>query len=237
MSINTSGVKVTYEEGMEHLRTFPLDKNIVDDYSYSLLFHEEDGTYNLVNREGMPCWGALREYGCGNRPDDPWPDDLQEPEHIFPKTGNPVALAACFNRICAENISYNKEYYPTRNDWNTFIEFVFNPQISPWKRALKGFELIKNDEGMYWGVVFTDTNIDPNVMVSLLRSNVLHMNLAKNFAQFMRDHPEVDPRIAYLKMGGIDNYNLSGRIVPGKGNKGLIYSGMTIEQLTKLIPA
>jgi hypothetical protein len=213
--IDTTGVKMSKEEGLAHLRNYAT-KGEHGCYSYAFLMQEEDGTFTVVERNGMPCWGAMREYECGTRPDDPWPEDLRSNYHIFPKTGNPIAVAACFDITLAERMATEswKMYYPTIAQWETFINFVFNPEISPWRGALKDFELTRAKDGAYNGVVFKDTTIDPNIMVSLLRCNATQYALAKNFAQFMTDHPNVDPRVAYLTCDGIDTYNMAGRIVP-----------------------
>jgi hypothetical protein len=106
------------------------------------------------------------------------------------------------------------QYAPSIKAWNTFIEFAFNPELSPWRKVLNNFELVSNSDGAYWGVVFKDTKIDPTIMVNLLRCNALSTNLAKNFAQVLSDNEGLDPRIAYLASRGIDQYNMSGRIVP-----------------------
>lgn len=219
MAINTTGkTGVSYEEGIQHLRAFPLNKGYEPGYYYALLMEEEDGTYTIVHRTGMPCWGALREYEKGTRPNDPWPEDLMSEYEIFPETGKPVAMAACLARMQAgiPNLPswVSSAYSPTIDQWNTFIEFAFNKDISPWRKALNNVELIKNEDGAYWGAVFLDTNVDPTIMVNLLRCNALSTALAKNFAQTVADNPGVDMRLCYLASKGIDAYNMSGRIVP-----------------------
>ena len=118
--------------------------------------------------------------------------------------------------MCAElvTLNYQKAYYPTIKQWNEFIEFIFDKNISPWRKALNDVALLKNDDGMYWGCVFKDTNIDPNVMVGLLRTNVVNPQLAKNWANMMEQNPGIDPRVAYLKVNTADYYNMAGRIIP-----------------------
>jgi len=215
--ILTVGVSVaSLEAGLAALHEFVLANHNGESYNYALLMQEGED-YRLVHRVGMPCWGALREYEKGTRPNDEWPDDLQHPRHIFPEMGNPVAVAACFQRSACDVPgvpSWAKGYSPTIKAWNTFIEFAFNKEISPWRKALKDVELVKNADGMYWGCVFKDTHIDPNIMLGLLRCNALQSALAKNFAQKLQDHPDLDPRIAYLSCKGIDSYNMAGRIIP-----------------------
>lgn len=218
MSLETTGVKAdSYEAGLEHLRQFPLQSKFQSTYNYALLMEEEDGSYTIVERVGMPCWGALREYNTGNRAADPWPGDLRTERHLFPKHGKPVAVAAFFpvtpsgvSKVTAPGARMSPT---TLADWNAFIDFCFDPSISPWKQALKGFELIKAEGGNYQGVVFTDTNIDPNVMVGLLRTNCKNALRAHNFGQWVRDNPGIDLRIAYLKCMQMDSYYMVGRVV------------------------
>lgn len=160
--IDVEGVPCeSLEVGIQHLYEFGKRKGM-SRYNYAFLMLEEDGTYTLVERLSMPCWGAMREYGCGTRPDDYWPDDLKEPRHIFPKTGNPVAISFQFWNIYLY-IAENKE------KWNKFLtEFVFNVEISPWVKCLNDFELIINDD-LITGVLIKDTKVDPTVIVNMMK--------------------------------------------------------------------
>lgn len=210
MSITTSGVKAeNYEAGLQHLREFAL-RTFQGSFNYCLLMEEDDGSYTLVERIGMPCWGALREYHSGTSPTtDYWPGDLREDRHIFPKTGHPVAVSTILTRgkYMAEKPDAKKGIVGW-SDWNTFVEFVYDVNISPFKRALKGFELLK-DENIYRGVVITNTDINPSDMLALFRINFNQNNTARNFVQVMEDNPGIDPRVAYLKASTIDQYYLS----------------------------
>lgn len=236
-TIDTTGVKMAHNEAVSHLHDFIKGNN--GSYSYAFVMEEEDNSLTVVDRPDMPCWGAMREYETGTRPDDSWPEDLQSNYHIFPKTGSPVMVAACFSvqvQEALEDHAWNRnyrQYYPTIAQWNTFIDFVFNKEISPWRGALANAELIKNDDGAYIGVIFHDTNIDPNIMVSLLKCNAEHYTKAKNFAQYMTDHPNVDPRVAYLACEQLDHYHMSSRIVPDAWFNGTtvgISSGKTFKE-------
>lgn len=225
MSIRTTGQKTSdFNTGLDHLRSFPL-QSFDRSYNYALLMEEEDGGHTLYERVGMPCWGALREYEKGTRPDDPWPGDLRTERHLFPATGKPVAVAAFFNvRILLPDVkrvgpdylysNINPEY------WNKFVEFIFNPELSPWKAACKDVELIKNEQGYYQGCVFKDTKIDPNVMVGLLRCNVNFGSKAHNWGKILDDNPDIDPRVAWLMAFKGDAYYFSPRVILDKFFKG-----------------
>lgn len=218
MSLRTTGQKTSdFSTGLDHLRSFPF-QDFNSAYNYAMLFEEEDGSHKIVERVGMPCWGALREYERGTRPNDPWPGDLRAPRHIFPETGKPVAVAVYFHvKIMMPNVkivgpewmyaNINPDY------WNKFIEFIFHPDISPWKAACKDVELIKNELGYYQGCVFKDTKIDPNVMVALLRCNVNFCSKAHNWGMLMEKDPSLDPRVAYLMAFKADGYYFNPRII------------------------
>lgn len=202
MTILTTGQKTpSLEEGIAHLREYVVREN-TGICSYALLMQEEDGTYTLYERTSMPCWGALREYECGTRPKDPWPGDLRTDRHIFPKTGNPVAVAA--RTRCPPPTAKTKSTaispVATIEGWNKFYEFVFNPDISPWRGALKNAELVKNTHGAYAGCVILDTHIDPNIMIALFRQTMNGMTTVKNWEVLMDSNPNLDPRVAYLQI-------------------------------------
>lgn len=226
MTIRTTGQKVeSLEAGLNHLRQFPTSEAFQRNYNYAMLMEEEDGSYTLYERVGMPCWGALREYEKGTRPDDPWPGDLREPRHLFPASGKPVAVAAFFAarlRVPGVKITGPEWMYTnvSIDHWNRFIEFIFDPSISPWKEALKGVELIKNEHDYYQGCVFTDTNIDPNIMIALLRQNVNHTAKAHNWGMMMEKQPDLDPRVAWLLAFKGDGYYFNPRIILSSFFKG-----------------
>lgn len=218
--VDTTGIIVdSYEAGMEHLRNYPLRTEFYPGFYYCLLMLQDDGSHKVVERNSMPCWGALREYEAGNRADDPWPEDLRTERHLFPE-GKPVALSVCMSRNFRESNRDHKSHYSwdrtntyTPEKWNTFIEFVTNKEVSPWRSVLNNFSLIKNDDGVYWGFVTEDTNVDPNVLINMFRANFFANEHAINFYQYTKDHPEVDPRIAYIKCSDLDSYFISGRFI------------------------
>jgi len=210
MTITTTDKNnVSYEEGIAHLKEFAL-RTFQGSFNYAMLFIEDDGSHTIYERVGMPCWGALREYHSGTSPTtDYWPGDLRTDRHIFPKTGHPVAVSTILTKAQYMAPAANaKAGICSYDDWNQFVEFVYNPEISPFKRALKGFELLK-DANIYRGVIITDTNINPSDMLGLFRVNFNRNNTARNFAQVMKDNPGIDPRVAYLKASDIDQYYLS----------------------------
>ena len=227
------GVKTnSFEKGMEHLYQFPVTAPN-SGFNYALLMEEEDGSYNMVDRVGMPCWGALREYRCGTRPDDDWPGDLQDDTDIFPKNGNPVAVAIQFHPT-GMTAEQNKKYYSTSEQWNRFqAEFVFNTAISPWRKALKDFELvIKDDE--FIGAVIKDTNIDPNIMVNIFRvCGFRESSFAKMWCTTMDNNPGMDGRVAFILSCKPDSYYQSAVINLDRWFSGEPYdlsSGLTFYQ-------
>jgi len=162
--IHIEGVTAeSYEHGIQHLYDFGNRKGMAG-YNYAFLMLEEDGSHTIVERLLMPCWGAMREYGCGTRPDDYWPNDLREPHHIFPKTGNPVAISFQFNSVYQNRAGWN-----TVEEWNRFMaEFVMNTDISPWRSVLKDFEPI-TDGNLITGILIKDTKVDPTVIANMMK--------------------------------------------------------------------
>lgn len=242
------------EAGIQHLYEFGQRKNM-SRYNYAFLMLEEDGTYKLVERLGMPCWGAIREYGCGTRPDDYWPFDLREPRHIFPKTGNPVAISFQFKRIDIRN-GYN-----TNEQWNKFItEFVFNVEVSPWAKCLNDFELIIRDD-LITGVVIKDTKVDPTVIANMMKYvGSSHSTAPKKWGEMMKvgKHPLTSffylakswwPRTVLERYFNADPFDYTGgtfydrysynrpdveKIFGGKDNVGTVINNMTYDQLEEL---
>lgn len=212
--LRRGGVKTdSFEEGMEHLYQFPVSlPTNQSGFNYALLMQEEDGSYNMVDRVGMPCWGALREYECGTRPDDKWPEDLRESRHIFPATGNPVAVAIQFKQTYSDE-AYNTKWYNTPEEWNRFqSEFVFNTAISPWRKALKDFEFVTQDD-VFKGVVIKDTHIDPNIMINIFRvCGFRESRFAHFWCKMMDENPGMDGRVAFLLACKPDDYYQSAMI-------------------------
>lgn len=210
--IHIEGIQAeSYEHGMEHLFSYAAIKS-EQAYDYCLLMLEDDPVgqsprYTIVERNRMPCWGALREYNCGTRPNDDWPSDLQEPRHIFPKTGKVAALAC---RMAG--MRWAKDY-STKDQRNEFVgNFAFNPSISPWRSVLKDFELvIKNDE--FNGVVFKDCHIDPTVLVSMLRMTFSASSASPAlYSSIIQNNPDIHPMVAFLKMER-NSYGMSQKVV------------------------
>ncbi len=205
MSVSVEGVIVdSYEAGMNHLYEFA-KRQFLPRYNYCLLMEEDDGLYRVVERLSMPCWGAFREYGCGTRPDDPWPGDLREPRHIFPKTGKVSAIAF---------INHGPSVVPggteERNRYKA--EFILNPEVSPFRAVLKDFEQVIV-KGEYNGLVIKDCNFEPTILAVLLRVS-MHWgsSLPRLWCEYMDQMKEPNPYVAFIKTypGG---YGMSGRMV------------------------
>lgn len=211
-SVTTIGLTVdSLEAGIDNLYQFPIQET-GSRFNYAVLFEEDDGSYTAVHRVGMPCWGALREYHCGTRPDDDWPGDLRQSRHIFPKTGLPVAVSIQFHGI--NDRAMNNKFYASVDQWNRYItEFVFNAEISPFRSILTDYELIIRDDEIV-GAIFKDTKINPNILVGLARICCFRgSSMAKDWCVFMDEHPDIDGRIAFLKGCTIDSYYMSGKVV------------------------
>lgn len=205
--IHIEGIQAeSYEHGMEHLFSYAASTK-AQSYDYCLLMLDDGGTYTIVERNGMPCWGALREYNCGTRPNDDWPGDLQQPKHIFPKTGKVAALACRMS-----NMTWASSY-TTPDQRTEFVGgFAFNPSVSPWRSVLKDFELVLK-AGEYNGVVFKDCHIDPTVLVSLLR--MAFSGTSYNYSTYsnlIASNPDIHPMVAFLKMER-DSYGMSQKVV------------------------
>lgn len=246
------------EAGHQHLYEFAQRKGM-DRYNYAFLMQEEDGTLKLVERLNMPCWGAIREYECGTRPDDPWPWDLRNRKHIFPKTGNPIAISFQFTLIFTINVFSSGM---TNEIYNKFLtEFVFNKDISPWHSILKDYELIYVGD-IITGVLFRDTKIDPTILAHMMKF------AGRGYlSQIKKWHDLVENGTHPLTAWGYVHRQYPGRIVPeylflrqlpdfsngktfyeresynrpdveklfgGKNNEGLMCTNFTIEQFEEL---
>lgn len=242
------------ETGIQHLYEFGKRKGMAR-YNYAFLMLEEDGTYTLVERLGMPCWGAMREYGCGTRPDDYWPPDLREPRHIFPKTGNPVAISFQFSGIDM------RKSYSTNDQWNKFMsEFVFNVEVSPWAKCLNDFELIIRDD-LITGVLIKDTKVDPTIIANMMKYVGRALtSTPKKWCEMVEvgKHPLTSflylmrgnwPRTVLERCFNADPFDYTGgtfydrysynrpdieKIFGGKDNQGTVINNMTYDQLEEL---
>lgn len=242
------------EAGIQHLYEFGQRKGM-GRYNYAFLMLEEDGTYKLVERLSMPCWGAMREYGCGTRPDDYWPTDLREPRHIFPKTGNPVAISFQFCHV------FDRGGNSTKEQWNKFMtEFVFNVEISPWAKCLNDFELIIIDD-LVTGVVIKDTKVDPTVIANMMKYvGRAYSSIPRLWCPMVEAglHPLTSalylmkgqwPRTVLERYFNADPFDYTGgtfydrysynrpdveKIFGGKNNQGTVINNLTYDQLEEL---
>lgn len=117
---------------------------------------DAEGNLTIVERPSNPCYGYLRKYRSthGETATQPEhkPGDLHYP---FPD-GEPVALAIPFYA--------SPEQIP-------LLDFIWGPQ-SPW---INGFgspdNVVRtyNDMKAITGIILTNTDVDPTVMVNLLK--------------------------------------------------------------------
>ncbi len=255
--IHVQGVACdSLEAGIQHLYEFGQRKGM-SRYNYAFLMLEEDGTYKLVERLAMPCWGAMREYECGTRPDDLWPGDLREPRHIFPKTGNPVAISFQFHHID----NSDRKMYWTDDQWNKFLtEFVFNVEISPWAKCLNDFELIIRDD-LITGVLIKNTKVDPTIIANMMKfAGRTSSSTPKKWCEMMESgkHPLTSflylmrgwwPRTVLERYFNADPFDYTGgtfydrysynrpdveKIFGGKDNVGTVINNLTYDQLEEL---
>lgn len=121
--------------------------------SWAALVRQEDGSLKAVTMRNRPCYGEMRRYADGTRPQDPHPGDLPRPIPKGPREAFAVRLFAMKGPA---------------EDHNTFIEWVFGPD-SPWRRGLGNDVLLhKNKRGIYNIASFSDTDVDPTVLANLL---------------------------------------------------------------------
>lgn len=120
-----------------------------DGIAFCLVMRNKSGELRLRPRMNQPCWGELRKYksthGEEATKEEHRPSDLRHP---FPK-GIPEALAI---HVGIEN---------------SLTEFLWSDE-SPWVR---GFGSTKNYIKVKRGVILKDTNIDPTVLVNLLKNS------------------------------------------------------------------
>lgn len=165
----------SHEEGIAILRDFA--SQIFGSHSWALLtLDESSGEYSYHTRITEPCYGGLRSYGSlsKNRPGDYWPSDLHG--WPFPPNGKPIALAV---PIRYYNTPYNKV---SVEEWNTYISFVIDRELSPWKLIMKNVELI---EGRSF--LFHDLDIDPTILLNfLMYLRYVNNHLVLNFVNMLK---------------------------------------------------
>lgn len=121
--------------------------------SWSYAIRHEDNSVEFVEMRSRPCYGEMRRYKGGTRPDDPHPGDLPAPI----KVGVREAVSV---------------YIPVRGktveDHNTFVEFMFSKE-SPYRAGIgfDGLEFTKDKKGFIIGIVMYETEVDPTTMVAL----------------------------------------------------------------------
>lgn len=126
-------------------------------YDYIIVMKENEKV-ELHTRTSEPCYGGLRKYKSTHGKEATQPE--QKPgdlRHKFPK-GEPIALAVRFPSYALD-------------EYKTLLDYIWGLE-SPW---IKGFgspnDIIKtySDKGNFEGVILLQTDIDPTVMVNLLK--------------------------------------------------------------------
>lgn len=174
------------EVGLNLLRGFVL--NSQNELTFNLLMQQGDDVVHVKYGQ-QPCYGELRPYAKTHPDMLPEhqrkvhkPGDLHSP---FPD-GHPIAVAVPF---------FNQPSDVTTEQYNRIINLVLDPGLSPWREALRDFEVLKNDKGRIAGIIIKDTNVDSTVMVNLFMTlrgaswNSFYAVLTKLLGQF----PDEDP--------------------------------------------
>lgn len=143
----------TYDEALAEVTNF---LETATGLSWAGVVKGEDGKFIAVLRPNRPCYGEMRRYADGTRPNDPHPGDIP---HVIPK---------------GERLVFGAPLLNLGESHNEVIEFMFNPEVSPWRRGLgKNIRLFKkgdmSDPSLkYTAMMMTDTNVDPTVLANLL---------------------------------------------------------------------
>lgn len=135
----------TFESAFDDMQKFVHSASGI---SWGAVVKKEDGSFICVKRANRPCYGEMRRYADGTRPQDDHPGDIP---HVIP-FGERLAFGA-----------------PLFGMANEITEYIWSPSDSPWRRGIgKDVTLRKNKEGNYKSVVMTDTQVDPTVLANLL---------------------------------------------------------------------
>lgn len=187
------------EVGLKALRSFVLSNQ--NKLIFNLLMQRGDDIIHVEYTQ-QPCYGELRPY-AKTHPDMlpehqrkvQKPGDLHSP---FPD-GTPVAVAVPF---------YNQPNGVTTEQYNRIVNLVLDPGLSPWREALKDFEVLKNEDGRIAGIIIKDTNIDSTVMVNLFMTlrGASWGSFYKVLTNLLEKFPEEDP---YLLLAAATQYGPS----------------------------
>jgi len=165
-------VVATKEEGVTLMTEWLLTK--ADSINFTLLMDDE-GVLKVYYRDCQPCYGELRTYGTNSTaPYVKKPSDLHHP---FPD-GNPIAVGSIFTN---------------KNEW---MDVALNPPTSPWFSVLKEFTIISNAAKS--GIVITDTNIDPTIMVHMFRMMRESRTFNNSFQILKRIFPDEPEEILWV---------------------------------------
>lgn len=120
--------------------------------------NEEGELIPLIYKQ-RPCYGEMRRYADGTRPDDPHPDDLPRPIPF------------------GERMAFVVRLFDMGEDHEEIIKLMFS-KTGPWRRGLGGdVEFVRNGHNKLVGVRMVDTDVDPTVLANLL---VTHRNISNN---------------------------------------------------------
>src|SRR5690606_22323557 len=134
--------------------------------SYSYVVRGEDGAIEFVEMVRRLCYGELRRYrgklrchpGFGSsenctRPDDRWPGDLLRPM----KEGLREAVGLALYCPLSEDIEKHNRMY----------RFLMSDKLL-WRKGLRldSIEFTEGSDGRIKGMVMTETDVDPTVMVN-----------------------------------------------------------------------
>lgn len=193
---NTEKPVENIEAGLKALRDFVLKYQ--NRLIFNLLMQRGDDIIH-VEYSQQPCYGELRPYSKTH------PDMLPEHQRKVQKPGDlhspfpdgtPVAVAVPF---------YNQPQGVTTEQYNRIVNLFLDPGLSPWRDALKDFEVLKNSDGRIAGIIIKDTNIDPTVMVNLFMTlrGASGSYFYKVLTSLLEKFPNEDP---YLLLAAATQY-------------------------------
>lgn len=122
--------------------------------SWGAVLEMPDGSIKGRSWNNRPCYGEMRRYG----PESTQPE-VEKPSDL------PTPIPECTRLAWSTNIYTMSE---DTEEHNELIEYLFDPERSPWRRGLTNPILYKDKQGAYRAVGMTDTRFDPTVLVNLL---------------------------------------------------------------------
>ena len=120
--------------------------------SWGAIINTKKGLIVQCN-QNRPCWGELRRYADGSRPADSHPGDI------------PKVIEKGLREAIAVNIMpllSNKEIH------NEIIRELFNPSVSPWKKAVQTGWTLHEKNGWVKAASTCSTDFDATTLLNLL---------------------------------------------------------------------